>query len=211
MAARNSLSRDAIECCHTRILAHEPRRRGMPPGTRPDTGCPRAPAGSAARRDHRARFRRIVVFAAIVLLVDLLASSALAMMQPANLPFGVRAAEWFRHNGRSRTGAVGPRGHHYSLNATRDRRGTSQDDAEGWCRAESKFASYALSPIAPVITPGSARGTLARHRSAGPRGRARSGCNFWAGPGLPPVGRRRCMDRPRTDAARAVHRLVRTR
>jgi hypothetical protein len=45
------------------------------------------------------RFRRIAVLAAIVLLVDLLGSFALAMMQPSNAPFGVGAVEWFRDNG----------------------------------------------------------------------------------------------------------------
>jgi hypothetical protein len=45
------------------------------------------------------RVRRVVVLAAIVLLVDLLCSFALAMMQPSNVPFGVRAVEWVRDNG----------------------------------------------------------------------------------------------------------------
>jgi hypothetical protein len=45
------------------------------------------------------RFRGIVVLVAIVLLVDPLGSFALAMMQPSNVPFGVRAVEWFQDNG----------------------------------------------------------------------------------------------------------------
>jgi hypothetical protein len=40
-----------------------------------------------------------VVLAALMLLLDLFSSFALAMMQSSNSPFGVRAVEWLRDNG----------------------------------------------------------------------------------------------------------------
>jgi Phosphodiester glycosidase len=43
--------------------------------------------------------RRIVLLAALLLLVDLVGSFALAMMQSSNVGFGVRAVEWLRENG----------------------------------------------------------------------------------------------------------------
>src|SRR5271165_571109 len=100
MAARSSLSREAIERYEARILAYERRPQRTPPAR----AAARAPTARVRRRfpQHVAitvRIRRIVVLAAIVLLVDLLGSFALAMMQPSNVPFGVRAVEWFRDDG----------------------------------------------------------------------------------------------------------------
>jgi hypothetical protein len=99
MAARSCLNREAIERYEARILADEQRPRRSPP-----RAAARAPTARVRRRVPQrvaitVRVRRVVVLAAIVLLVDLLCSFALAMMQPSNVPFGVRAVEWFRDNG----------------------------------------------------------------------------------------------------------------
>jgi hypothetical protein len=100
MAARRSLNREAIERYEARILAYEQRPRRTPPARAPD----RAKTARARRRVPQrvaitVRARRIVVLAAIMLLLDLFGSFALAMMQPSNVPFGVRAVEWLRDNG----------------------------------------------------------------------------------------------------------------
>ena len=98
MAARSCLNREAIERYEARSLADEQRPRRSPPARAA------APTARVRRRVPQrvaitVRVRRVVVLAAIVLLVDLLCSFALAMMQPSNVPFGVRAVEWFRDNG----------------------------------------------------------------------------------------------------------------
>jgi Phosphodiester glycosidase len=45
------------------------------------------------------RLRRIVVFASLLLLLDVCASFAGAMSRPSNVGFGVRIVEWLRENG----------------------------------------------------------------------------------------------------------------
>ncbi len=68
------------------------------PRTNARVSRPRA-RGSARRVPTRVRVRRIVLMAALLLMVDLVGSFALAMMKPSNVSFGVNAVEWLRNNG----------------------------------------------------------------------------------------------------------------
>jgi len=153
MAAGSSLTRDAIERYEARILAYEQRPRRTPPPRA--TG--RTPTARVRGRvpQHVAitvRFRRIVVLAAIVLLVDLLGSFTLAMMQPSNVPFGVRAVEWFRDNGAAWL-VSDVESIYYSLNAPATGGRPLKTLPKVGAEAGSKFASHAPPPIAPVINP----------------------------------------------------------
>ena len=98
------------------------------------------------------RVRRIVVLAAIVVLVDLLGSFALAVMQPSNVPFGVRAVEWFRDNGAASL-VSDVESVYYSLNAPATGGRPLKTLPKVGAEAGSKFASYAPTPIAAVIDP----------------------------------------------------------
>ena len=116
-------SREAIELYEARILAYErgresrarpARLRSLPQPAAPDPTSQRG-AGRAAlrareqsrpgRRAHqrptllRLRARRIVVLAALILVLDLVVSFWGAMTAPSNVSVGVRAVEWLRNNG----------------------------------------------------------------------------------------------------------------
>jgi len=145
-----SLSREAIERYEERILAYDLRRESRP--------SPRRGRSRTRVRRHsrpaalRLRARRIVVLAALILLLDLVVSFWSAMAGPSNVSFGVRAVEWLRDNGAA--GMVSDiEGVYYSLNAP----ATGGPPLKRLPRVGSAthvpYASYAPPPIAPVIAP----------------------------------------------------------
>jgi hypothetical protein len=158
MAARSSPTREAIERYEARILAYEQRPRRTAPARaagRPPTA--RAPTAGSRRRLPRqvartVRLRRIVVLAALVLLLDLVGSFALAMTAPSNVSFGVRAVEWFRDNGAAWL-VSDVESIYYSLNAPARGGRPLKTLPKVGAEAGSKFASDAPPPIAPAINP----------------------------------------------------------
>jgi hypothetical protein len=95
-----SPSREAIERYEARILAYE-QRAEQPRSALRAAASPQRNRRIASRRfaAPRMRARRIVVLTALILLLDLIGSFALAMSNTSNVPFSVRAVEWLRNNG----------------------------------------------------------------------------------------------------------------
>ena len=172
MAARStSPSREAIERYEARILAYEHRAQASPRSSR------RAPTSGLRRRAPRrvpanVRARRIVVLAALMLLLDLFSSFALAMMQPSNSPFGVRAVEWLRDNGAAWL-VSDVESIYYSLNAPSTGGPPLKGLPKVGSTAGTRVASNAPPPIAPVINPPlPGEGAMARNRPVGRRARS---------------------------------------
>ncbi len=146
-------SREAIERYQARILAYEQRaHRGPPPGraVRDRERARRvAPPRFAAPR---VRARRIVVLTALILLLDLVGSFALAMMKPSNVPFGVRAVEWLRDNGAAWL-VSDIEGIYYSLSAPSTGGPPLKNLPRVGAGARLQAATDAPPPIPPVINP----------------------------------------------------------
>ncbi len=139
-------SGSAIARYEERLLAHEremasPRRRRPPARSR------------GARPPVRVRVRRIVVLASALLLFDVCASFAGAIVKPSNLGFGVRSVEWLRDNGAawlvSDVEAV-----YYSLTAPSTGGAALKALPKvGVAGAASSASSYRPPAIAPVVSP----------------------------------------------------------
>ena len=162
----HSPSREAIARYEARILAYDLAResrvtsgRGSPPLRSRPRGATRARRPSRARtRAHprpsalRLRARRIVVLTALILVADLVVSFCGAVEGPSNVSFGVRAVEWLRDNGAA--GAVSEvESVYYSLNAPSTGGPALKRLPRVGTRARVRVASYAPSPIPPVIAP----------------------------------------------------------
>jgi hypothetical protein len=154
-------SRKAIEHYEARILAYE-RGAGQKNRARRTGAHAHAPVRAPSGRVRRAaparfaaprmRARRIVVLSALILLLDLVASFALAMMSPSNVSFGVRAVEWLRDNGAawlvSDFEAV-----YYTLNAPSTGGRPLKKLPQVGAGVRIPAATDAPPPIAPVINP----------------------------------------------------------
>ncbi|MBV8218582.1 MAG: hypothetical protein JO325_08955, partial [Solirubrobacterales bacterium] len=149
-----SPSRAAIERYEARIVAYDLGResRAAPRARRPQ-GASRPRVRPRRRRSAlRLRGRRIVVLAALILLLDLGVSFWGAMAGPSNVSFGVRAVEWLRDNGGA--GVVSDiESLYYSLNAPATGGPSLKRLPRVGSGAQVRVASYAPPPIAPVIMP----------------------------------------------------------
>jgi Phosphodiester glycosidase len=140
-----------------RIVAYErgaavPVRRATPREPRTGAAPPRRSRRRAPRRHSlRARIRRIIVLAALLLTVDGCASFATAMLKPSNVGFGVRSVEWLRDNGAAWLVSDVERAY-YSLTAP-STGGSALKTLPTVGVAGTRLAAYAPPPIAPVITP----------------------------------------------------------
>ncbi|HYB26422.1 MAG TPA: phosphodiester glycosidase family protein [Solirubrobacteraceae bacterium] len=158
-----SPSREAIERYEARILAYEQGRRSHAHPERPPRSLQRSKARGAmpSRRTQRPRTRpttlrlrarRIVVLAALILLIDLVFSFWGSMTEPSNVPFGVRAVEWLRDNGAA--GAVSEiESIYYSLDAPATGGPPLKRLPRIGSGAREQVASDSPPPITPVITP----------------------------------------------------------
>ena len=91
------------------------------------------------------------MLAALILVVDLVGSFAVAMMQPSNSPFGVRAVEWLRDDGAAWL-VSDIENIYYSLNAP-STGGPPLKRLPKVGSAGTHVASYAPPAITPVISP----------------------------------------------------------
>jgi Phosphodiester glycosidase len=140
-------SRQAIASYEERVLAYETRIRAprhVP--ARAKAPRARAPAGGV-------RLRRVVILTTLLLLAAASLSFATTMLQPSNVPFGVRAVEWLRDNGAaglvSKVEAI-----YYSANApSTGGAALRQLPNVGVAGVGANDAAYAPPAIAPVISP----------------------------------------------------------
>jgi hypothetical protein len=119
-----------------RIVASEQPRRATKPQRRPRLIV---------------RLRRIVLIATLCLLVATSLSFAATMLQPSNVPFGVRAVEWLRDNGGAWLVSDVERAY-YTFNAPATGGAALRRLPHVGAQAVSA-GSYAPPPIAPVIAP----------------------------------------------------------
>lgn len=145
-------SRDAIERYEARIVAYEQRARRNPPARTARATEHKPRVGPRRFAAPRARARRIVVLTALILLLDLVGSFALAMMKPSNVPFGVRAVEWLRDNGAAWL-VSDIESIYYSLSAPSTGGPPLKKLPGVGASAPLQTATDAPAPIRPVITP----------------------------------------------------------
>ena len=120
----------------------------------------------------RVRARRIVLLAALLLLIVLSGSFALAMMQSSNVSFGVRAVEWLRENGAAWL-VSDVENIYYSFNAPSKGGPTLKKLPKVGAAGAAGVTKNVPTPIAPVISPalpgeGQWRGTGPVVRGADP-------------------------------------------
>jgi Phosphodiester glycosidase len=127
-----------------RTAPREPRTRAARPG--------RARRRVSRRRSLRARIRRIIVLASLLLTVDVCASFATAMLKPSNVGFGVRSVEWLRDNGAAWLVSDVERAY-YSLTAPSTGGAALKTLPTVGVAGARLAAAYAPPPITPVITP----------------------------------------------------------
>jgi hypothetical protein len=113
---------------------------------------PSARPASSRLTSPRFRVRRIIVLAALILLLDFGWSFYSAVSQQSNVGFGVNAVEWLRNNGAA--GIVsGVESVYYSLNAPSTGGAALKKLPRVGAGARVAVATDAPAPIAPVITP----------------------------------------------------------
>jgi hypothetical protein len=118
----------------------------------------RAPARVTRRRppqrvSRAVRFRRIVVFASLLLVIYTLGSFVSAVTRPSNVGFGVNAVEWLRGNGLAWL-VNDIENIYYSLNAPKKGGPPLKRLPEvGHGALRAQVASFAPNSIAPVIHP----------------------------------------------------------
>ncbi len=151
-------SRQSIAQYEERILAYEQRpapRRAAPPTaherhTRPPT--PRRRHAPTAMRVLRVRLRRVVLLTTLLLFTAASLSFAATMLEPSNVPFGVRTVEWLRDNGAawlvSDIESV-----YYSLNAPSTGGSALKALPTAGAAVLGVADSYAPPQISPVISP----------------------------------------------------------
>lgn len=139
---------DAIESYADRILAYEERA----PERAPRRARRSAPRRLKRRVTARARARRIVLAAALILLLDTFLSFTLAMTKPSNVGFGVNAVEWLRDNGAA--GIVSSvESIYYSLNAPPTGGPPLKRLPKVGAVAGARVAQDAPAPIAAAVEP----------------------------------------------------------
>jgi hypothetical protein len=104
------------------------------------------------RRSARARLRRVILLASLLLLVDLCLSFAAAMLKPSNVGFGVRAVEWLRDNGAAWL-VSDVEGVYYSLTAPSTGGPALKALPTVGASGRPLATAYDPPPIAPLITP----------------------------------------------------------
>jgi Phosphodiester glycosidase len=151
-------SRQAIARYEERILAYETRSRPAEPPPARSKAPARHPAKLQTRSQAKrpalpVRLRRIAILTTLLLLGAAVLSFATTMLQPSNLPFGVRAVEWLRDNGAaglvSKVEAI-----YYSANApSTGGPALKKLPNVGVAGVRATDTTYLPPAIAPVISP----------------------------------------------------------
>ncbi|MBV9336807.1 MAG: phosphodiester glycosidase family protein [Solirubrobacterales bacterium] len=131
----------------------DPRHRAPTPRHRAPTPRHRAPdPRRRATSPIRFRVRRIAALVTLLLVADVFASFAEAMLRPSNVGPGVRVVEWLRDNGAA--GLVSDvEAIYYSLNAPSTGGAALRALPKVGTAGSSSARGYAPPPIPPVIEP----------------------------------------------------------